>query len=231
MLSNGTNLGLLVDGIAGEEHYDAITAQWRGLDALVQPTVKDKDLTAPPGAPADGDCYIVAAAATGAWAGKDNKIARYSSKLTAWEFFTAKQGWRVQVVDEKFQYRWNGTAWVAQVICIPIACGDESTAITTGTKVTFHMWHDFNLKEVMIGLTTPQTSGSLVRADVKEAGASIFSTKPTIDNTEDTSLTAVTLPVLSDTFLAKGSKIEVSVDQIGDGTAKGLKVYLIGDRA
>ena len=43
-------------------HNEAI----RALDALVQISVKDRDLAAPPGAPAEGDRYIVAAAATGA---------------------------------------------------------------------------------------------------------------------------------------------------------------------
>jgi hypothetical protein len=36
---------------------------------------------------------------------------------------------------------------------------------------------------------------------------------------------------MSDTSLAKGAKITIDIDQIGDGTAKGLKVYLIGWRA
>lgn len=37
--------------------------------------VADKDLTAPPGSCADGACYIIAATATGAWAGKETRIA------------------------------------------------------------------------------------------------------------------------------------------------------------
>jgi len=40
-------------------------------------TIKDRDLTAPPGSPADGDCYIVAASPTGAWSGKAGKITFY----------------------------------------------------------------------------------------------------------------------------------------------------------
>ncbi len=34
-------------------------------------SVKDRDLTTPPGSPASGDTYIPAATATGAWVGKE----------------------------------------------------------------------------------------------------------------------------------------------------------------
>ena len=47
----------------------------RALDAIVQLSVKDRDLAAPPGSPAEGDRYIVAASPTGAWAGHAGDIA------------------------------------------------------------------------------------------------------------------------------------------------------------
>ena len=37
------------------------------LDQLVQPAVKSRTVTAPTGSPAEGDTYIVAESATGAW--------------------------------------------------------------------------------------------------------------------------------------------------------------------
>ena len=43
-------------------HNDAV----RGLDALVQLAVLDRDLAAPPGSPSDGQRWIVAASPTGA---------------------------------------------------------------------------------------------------------------------------------------------------------------------
>ena len=47
----------------------------RTLDALVQLAVKSRDLAAPPADPAPGRRHIVAAGATGAWAGKDGQVA------------------------------------------------------------------------------------------------------------------------------------------------------------
>ncbi len=38
-------------------------------------------------------------------------------------------------------------------------------------------------------------------------------------------------PVISDAALADDAEITIDIDQIGDGTAKGLKITLIGTRA
>lgn len=114
---------------------------------------------------------------------------------------------------------------------IAIAVSDEVTPLTTGTaKVTFRMPYPFTLSSVRASLSTAQTSGSLLTVNVKESGTTIFSTKITLDNTEKTTTTAATPPVLSDTSLADDAEITIDIDQIGDGTAKGLKVYLIGKK-
>lgn len=116
--------------------------------------------------------------------------------------------------------------------CIPVACSDESTSLTTGTaKVTFRMPYAFTLTAIRASLTVAQTSGSVLTVDVNESGSSILSTKLTFDNTEKTTTTAATPAVISDANLADDAEITIDIDQIGDGTAKGLKVYLIGVKA
>ncbi|NIP67909.1 MAG: DUF2793 domain-containing protein, partial [Planctomycetales bacterium] len=42
-----------------------------------QDGVIDKDLTAPPGSPSNGDRYIIPTGATGAWAGHETEIAEW----------------------------------------------------------------------------------------------------------------------------------------------------------
>jgi hypothetical protein len=56
----------------------------------------------------------------------------------------------------------------------------------------------------------------------------VLSTKLTLDNNETTSTTAATQPVISDSALTEDAEISIDIDQVGNGTAKGLKVYLIG---
>lgn len=113
-----------------------------------------------------------------------------------------------------------------------VAASDETTALTTGTaKITFRMPRAVTLTAVRASLTTAQASGTIFTVDINEGGVSILSTKLTIDNTETTSTTAATPPVISDTALADDAEITIDIDQIGNGSAKGLKVILIGNYA
>lgn len=125
-------------------------------------------------------------------------------------------------------------AWVSPgagsgLAAIPIACSDETSALSTGgAKVTFRMPYAMTLTEVRASLTTAQSSGSIFTVDINNGGASILSTKLTIDNGEKTSVTASTPAVISGSSLGDDSEITIDIDQIGNGSAAGLKVYLIG---
>lgn len=114
---------------------------------------------------------------------------------------------------------------------ITIALSDEYTAPTAGVmKAALRMPYAFTLTEVRAALTYPQTSGSIMTVDVNQNGVSILSTKLTIDNNEETSTSAAIAPVISTTSLVGDAKITFDIDQIGDGTATGLKVTLIGHK-
>jgi len=124
-----------------------------------------------------------------------------------------------------------GTIAQAKAEYLVCAASDETTALTTGTsKITFRMPYAFTVSAVRASLTTAQTSGSVFTVDINDNGTTILSTKLTIDNTEKTSKTAATPAVISDTALADDAEITIDIDQVGDGTAKGLKVVLIGTR-
>ena len=78
----------------------------RLLDGLVQLSVLDRDLTAPPGSPADGDRYIVASGATGDWAGWDLNVALWTDG--AWLRLPPRTGWRAWVEDEGLLLVYDG---------------------------------------------------------------------------------------------------------------------------
>jgi hypothetical protein len=86
-------------------HNEAI----RALDCLVQLSVADRDLTAPPPSPADGARYLVAAGATDAWAGQTDKIAAFQDG--AWIFYQPRDGWIVWIADENTAIVYASGAW------------------------------------------------------------------------------------------------------------------------
>ena len=112
---------------------------------------------------------------------------------------------------------------------IIIACSDETTALTTGTaKVTFRMPYAFTLTGVRASVTTAP-AGAVLTVDINEGGASILSTKLTIDAGEKTSTTAAAAAVISDAALADDAEITIDIDTVGSTVAgAGLKVTLIG---
>lgn len=113
--------------------------------------------------------------------------------------------------------------------CIPVACSDEVTALTAGSAlVTFRMPYAFTLLQVRASLTTAQVGGATLTVDINKSGVSVLSTKLTLDNSEKSSVTAAAAAVISDDDLPDDAEITIDIDQVGDGTAKGLKVYLIG---
>jgi hypothetical protein len=120
-----------------------------------------------------------------------------------------------------------------QVLPIEIqaAASDETTALTAGNgKLTFRLPVAFTLTGVRASLTTAQTSGSIFTVDINQNGSSVLGTKLTIDNTEKTSVTAATPATITTSALTDDAEITIDIDQIGDGTAKGLKITLIGTR-
>ncbi len=108
-----------------------------------------------------------------------------------------------------------------------VAVSDETSTITTGTaKITFRMPAAVTLSDVRSSLTTTSSSG-LPTVDINEDGATILSTKLSIDVGELTSTTADDAPVISDVNIADDAEITIDIDISGTGAA-GLKVTFIG---
>ncbi len=125
----------------------------------------------------------------------------------------------------------SGLKWTQNTTSFVLACSDEETALTTGTKLTFRMPFAYTVTAVRASLTTAGTGANLVTVDINESGTTILSTKITIDATETTSTTASTPPVIDDPDLADDAQMTIDIDQIDSGgVSAGLKVYIIGYR-
>jgi hypothetical protein len=79
------------------------------LDALVHLAVKERGRGVPPGAPAEGDRYIVGPEAAGTFAGHEGDVALFD--LGIWRFLVPKPGWCAYVEAEGILLVFDGIAW------------------------------------------------------------------------------------------------------------------------
>lgn len=106
-----TILGLPELSSSQTQKYLTINTALNYLDAMVNLTVFNRTTTTPPGSPSEGDRYIIAATATGAWTGQENNIAVYIG--TNWIIFTPSEGWAAYDQGANETIIWNGTSWVS----------------------------------------------------------------------------------------------------------------------
>lgn len=118
-----------------------------------------------------------------------------------------------------------------------LKCSDESTtvlAVSTGVY-NFYMPYGLLITDVRATVNVAQADGTPLAFDVKKDGTSIFSSLLTIQNGSNKSTDSITPYVLANspnsTVLTDGSLISVDISQVGTPLAKGLKIYLIGQRA
>ncbi|WP_420338219.1 DUF2793 domain-containing protein [Roseibium sp.] len=78
------------------------------LDALSQPVVQSRDLTAPP-AGNEGDLYLVAPGATGDWAGRDGELAEWRNG--AWAFHVPFEGLTIHLLAEGLDLKFLSATW------------------------------------------------------------------------------------------------------------------------
>jgi hypothetical protein len=103
------NLGLPYIMAAQSQKHVTHNEAIRALDAIVQLSVLDRDLSSPPSTPADGARYIVGPSPAGAWSGHALEVAAHQDG--AWMFYPPSEGWIAWVADEDGAVVWSGSAW------------------------------------------------------------------------------------------------------------------------
>ncbi|MFG6637183.1 DUF2793 domain-containing protein [Sulfitobacter sp. 1A12126] len=109
-------------------HNDAL----RLLDGIVQASVVDRTTSTPPGAPSEGDTYIVAASATGVWAGWEGDLALYVDG--SWYRLVAVQGMRVwDLAADELVVR-IGSSWTSLAVAMGFLAQAESVNVAVGAN-------------------------------------------------------------------------------------------------
>lgn len=100
-------LPFILPGQAQKElfHNEALTA----IDGLLHAAVEGDPLDTPPPAPAAGQCWIVAAGATGAWSGRAHSLAIHGEG--GWRYSNPVAGMLVWNKAAGHWLHWDGASW------------------------------------------------------------------------------------------------------------------------
>jgi hypothetical protein len=200
-MANSTNLAMPFIEAAQSQKHVTHNASLQLLDAMVMLSVLDRDLAAPPGSPADGDRYLVAASASGAWSTRDGAIAAWQDG--AWTFHTPKEGWFAWIADEDIVLVFDGASWTGAATQNAALLGVNTTADATNRlavasgAVLFN--HAGGGVQVKLNKSASGESGGLLfqtgysgRAEIGCLGNDDFAFKTSTDgSTFDTGLTLV----------------------------------------
>lgn len=135
MISSGPNQGVLISAATGDQFDVAFRKFLRSFDVRVFLAVKSRTSVIP-GAPANGDRYLVTAGASGAWAGQVNSVATWTTDDPAtpggyWEFHVPQEGWVSWSAADAGFYVFTSSAWVTLASLSPVT----SVAGRTGAVV------------------------------------------------------------------------------------------------
>lgn len=118
MATTESRNGLVQGWTLGESGWNTgMDANLKAIDNFgMHLSVKDRDLATPPGSPANGDTYIIAAAPTGAWAARTaGDLAMWSTADNAWRFKTPRVGYLAYVEDEQKLTVFKAGGWSAGI--------------------------------------------------------------------------------------------------------------------
>ena len=113
-------LPFILPGQAQKElfHNEALAR----IDLALHPAVEGPPLATPPADPAAGHCRIVAADATGAWSGRDGRLAMWTEG--GWRFLAPPAGTSAWNKAAGLPLLWDGGQWrEGELICAGLEVG------------------------------------------------------------------------------------------------------------
>lgn len=117
------------------------------IDAVLNTGAQSRSIATPPGSPATGDVYIVAASPTGDWSGHAGEITYFDQ---VWRFIVPLEGMTLWVNDEDVTYIYSGSLWQSQAL--PVVTTLSGTAHTLDSSYVHKTIQTTNASAVVITL-------------------------------------------------------------------------------
>jgi Protein of unknown function (DUF2793) len=124
------NLTLPYLAAAQAQKHVTVNEALDALDGLVQLSVISASMVAPPGSPVEGDRYIVASGAAGAWAEWDASVAQFSGG--AWLRLIPQTGWLAWNAASGQLLVWTGSAWTGLDVAMGLLTRTASVRVAEG---------------------------------------------------------------------------------------------------
>ena len=185
----GPKLNQVIYADNGADYLNSLRSLLRNFDKLVMGNVISSTVSVPPGAPSNGDAYIVPAAASGIWSGKVGQLAVYSTQIgvtdgngqtSGWEYSIPNAGWMFYSQDISGLIIYNGSTWaplIEQNVSVIGTTIDGGTGTpTTGSKGYLQVPFDCTIQSWTI---LADQSGS-AQITVKKCSAAGFPTTTSI---------------------------------------------------
>lgn len=226
-MTTTAKLGLtdIVEAQAGADIR--VNGNMRIIDTLLNALIIDRDLSAPPGSPTEGDTYIVAGSATGDWLGQEGDIAYFNGSV--WKFFTPYEGVVVRVADENIRIEYDGTNWqlipTGQTIQQAIirldspALDDQIPLLFTSKAITV-----VESRAIVSGSSLPAIDYNIMHNSARNGtGTPVFTTDPTA-----ASLTTGTVSNsgFNDNTIAASRFVWIEIESAPTGTVDWIEIYV-----
>jgi hypothetical protein len=179
-MSQSTNLALPYLGANQSQKHVTVNEGLRFLDVLVQIAVKSAALSAPPGAPGDGQRWIIGPAPTGLWAGRATQIAAWQDG--AWVFYAPKDGWLAWNEATLNSLIFSAGSWVSLIGAL-LAAGVADTAFTLTDDADPTKKAVFELSGISTGTTRTFTLPNTTSELAILAGTQTFTGNKTFSGT------------------------------------------------
>jgi hypothetical protein len=168
-------------------------------------------------------------------------IAQDTRKIYAW----SGTGSVYTEISPHIKSDWNANSGDAQILNKPrspyqliAACSDETSLLTTGTKLVFRVFEMIFINTFRASVTQAPTGSSLVvqlraPAPGNPANLQVYGTVtiPAGSTASSTSLNDAVIEYISDMIGEASPEFHIHVHQIGSTSAgRGLKIYLEGNR-